>query len=208
MVRATVAARSTPACAARTVSWAAARVRKASAAADCDFKAGALECGLRLRAGGRGEIDIGAAAAEIERLPTHHRTQRAAPYSAGIVGADHRTGDGGDHRLGQEQAEDVIAGGAVDLGERVHLGQVGGARQRDSSGGSGDLFLGDADGGIPVDRAAHGLGQGERLGRCGGGEEQEGEGRSGHLPSISSWKSSRTLVLAASSALRPRGVAR
>ena len=90
-----------------------------------------------------GDGQIGAAKSEVEGLPTDQDAERAAPGGAEIVGAEHGAGDRGDHALRQEQAEDVVAGGAIDLRERVACGQVGGPRQADAGGRGIDLLLRD-----------------------------------------------------------------
>ena len=83
--------------------------------------------------------------AEIERLPGDQCADGAAPGGAEIVRAEHRSGDGRDHALRKQHAEDVIAGGAIDLRERVDARQVGGARELDAGGGGVDLLLRHAD---------------------------------------------------------------
>ena len=110
---------------------------------------------------------IGAAQSEVERLPSDKGAERAAPSGAEIVGAEHRAGDRGDHALRQQKAEDVVAGGAIDLRERVDAGQVGGAGQLNAGRGGIDLLLRNADGRIVAERALDGLADRQRL-RCGG----------------------------------------
>ena len=81
-----------------------------------------------------------------------------------IVGAEDGAGHGGDHALRQEESEDVVAGGAIDLGEGVGAGQKGGAREADAGRGGIDLFLGNANGRIVLEGAFDGLGDGQGCG--------------------------------------------
>ena len=123
----------------------------------------------------------------------------------------------GMHTLRQQHAEDVVAGGAVDLRERVGLRQVGGPRQAYAGGGGIDLLLRNADRRIvlrararpPARRSA------APAGACAEAVASASQRRTGeqtqrfpvtrYSPSMSSRNSSRTLLFAASSAFRPSG---
>ena len=108
---------------------------------------------------------IGAAKSKVEGLPTDQDSERGAPGGAEIVGAEHRAGDRGDRTLRQEQSEDVVPGGAIDLCERVGMGQVGGPRQANAGCRGIDLLLRNAYGRIVLERALDGLADGQRLRR-------------------------------------------
>ena len=206
------------------VSCAAARVRHASAVATAISYSVRFEAGLGFGLERARHGHVGAAKSEIEGLPTDEHSERAAPRGVEIVGAEHGAGHGGNRALGQEESVDVVPGGAIDLGERVGAGQIGGARQANAGCRGVDLFLGDAHGRIILERALDGLadGQGRGSGSCWAMASPRAARRAPktgdrrnvfqfslrYSPSMSSRNSSRTLALEASNALRPRAVAR
>ena len=114
----------------------------------------------------------------------------------------------------EEQSEDIISGGPIDLRQSVHARQVGGSRELYGRGGGVDLLLGNANRRIVTDGFFDGSGYGQRSLLAGQGhyrsehQEHESLGRSHYLPSMSSRNNSRTLLLAADNAFLPRGVAR
>ena len=182
------------------------------------FEPGPLERGFRLGLGSRGGGHGGPPQAEIERLPGDQRSDGAAPGGAQIVRADHRAGHGRERALRQQQPEDVVASGAVDLRQGVHARQVGGSREAYAGRGGVDLFLRDLNGRVIVERVLNRLHDGE-WGRRGllGQQSAGGQGHQfeftvlphvGYSPSMSSRNNSRTLPVAARSAFRPGRVAR
>ena len=91
--------------------------------------------------------------------------------------------------MGKQQSENIIPGGAVDLGERIHFGEVGSAGELDSSGGRADVLIGDAEGRVVAHGLIHGGGKREGLaGTCGGGgQEESGEGEGSQQIRIVAW---------------------
>ena len=109
---------------------------------------------------------------------------------------------------GSSSAEDVVASGAIHLGEGVDAGQVSGAGELDAGGGGGDLLLrrpgskGNCAGPVrPPARRVSGCAE------TAAAVDESAKGSS-HRPSINSRKSSLTFSFAAARALRPCGVAR
>ncbi len=174
-----------------------------------DFELGAFADGLGIAAlGGRG-LDIGAAEPEIEGLPGDQHADGAAPGGAQIVSTEHGSRHGRDDALREQQAEDIVAGGAIGLSQGVDARQIRGAGEGDGGGGGLRLLLGDANGRVVALGGIDGLGQGQGLGveDC----EQRGEHQRGvvshEAPSISSRNNSCTFPQAAWRAFRPCGVA-
>jgi hypothetical protein len=123
---------------------------------------------------------------KIERLPSDEEADGTAPDVAGAVLLQGGTGDGGEP-LGNEKPEDVVAGGAVELGDGVDAGEVGGAGKAEAGGSFVKLRLGHLDGAITVNRLANGVGEAELEGLGGGGEGgDEAEGGEGGKEAVSS----------------------
>ena len=143
------------------------------------FELGAFHGCLGLRTGGIGDRDVGAAETEVEGFPGDESPDGAAEDRAEIIRADDGAGHRRDHalRLRQQDAEDIVARGAIRLCEGVDSGKVGGAGELNSRRGRVDLLLRDADRGIVAQRVLNGLRERERglrlLGGQGGPDGQQ-----------------------------------
>jgi hypothetical protein len=150
-----------------------------------EIVAGTDEGGGGVALSGAGNVYVGLAETKVERLPGDEEADGAAPDVAGAVLLQGGTGDGG-KPLGNEEPEDVVAGGAVELGDGVDAGEVGGAGKAEAGGSFVNLRLGHLDGAITVNRLANGVGEAEFEGLGGGGaggdETEGGEGGKEGVP--------------------------
>lgn len=186
-----------------------------------DFVTRPVERCLRLVPRSHCGGDIGAAQTEVVGLPGYQDAGAAVPYRAEVVGF-HAVHAGYD-ALRQQQSVKGIARGAIRLQQAVHAGQIGGLRQPDARRRGVYLFLRYANRGIISERVFHRLRDGHlRRWRCLLSGEMDDSGEhdaedfrcsgafqhGGYFPSNNSSMNSRTWILAAARALRPRGVAR